>query len=259
MGSDPDSTTAFWKHEVVDESILVARLLRPPENRLSAESLVELAKLLDRTENDAALKCLIVASGIDGHFIGDTEDGEWERITSSESPQSELVPWHRACSRLASYPLPTLAAIDGRTAGAGLELALCTDIRIAGAGAEFDFSFLERETIPYSGGTQRLPRLLGRPKAAELILSGAVLQAAEAFDCGLVQRVSDGPAFEGALALAKIVAPRERRVVTALKTALAGSEVPLAEGLALESRLAASLIAGTTRPGSPDTGAGDPP
>lgn len=258
-GSTQASQTPSWKQEIVDESVLVARYERPPTNRLSGESLIELARLLDRSEGDGSLKCLVIASGVDGHFIGDTDDAEWERIASAESPQSELVPWHRACSRLASYPLPTIAAIDGKVAGTGLDVSLCTDIRIAGAGAAFDFSSPTSGSIPYSGGTQRLPRIVGKPKAMELILSGAVLTAAEAAACGLVQRATAGSAIEETMALAKIVASRPRPVVAALKTAVGGSDVPLAEGLALESRLAASLLAGTRPLGPSDTGAGDPP
>jgi enoyl-CoA hydratase/carnithine racemase len=254
-----ETPSLYWREEILDESILHLRFERPPENRLTAEALTELSKLTDRTEANPTLKCLVISSGVEGYFIGDTEDVEWERIAQASSPQSELVPWHRACSRLASYPLPTIAAIDGKTAGSGLELSLCTDVRIAGAGAEFDFSFLRRGTIPSSGGTQRLPRLVGKPMALQLLASAASLDADQAVKCGLVQQASTKTAVEEALSLAKAIASYDRQVLAALKTAIGGSDVPLAEGLALEARLAASLMTAAGRHVASETGSGDPP
>lgn len=257
----------YWKQDTSEGSILVLRFERPPANGLDHESLRELAKLLDRTEREAALRCLVVASGVAGYFIGDTDDSEWERIASSDSPQAELIPWHRACSRLASYPLPTIAAIDGTVAGAGIDLALCADLRVAGPSALFDFSlYTARSTIHYSGGTQRLPRLVGKARALEMVLAGDRLGPGDAYACGLVEKLAKNSALEEALALARAIATLDREVVVAAKTAISSSEVPMAEGLALESRLAASLIATSARTranggekGSVDTGVGDPP
>lgn len=247
-----------WKKESIDGSVLVLTYTNPDTNALTAEALREFSRILDATEGDAAVKCLVIVSGIEGHFLGDTDDVEWEAITTSQNPQSELVPWHRACSRLASYPVPTISAVDGKVEGAGLELMLCSDIRIAGPAARFHFSFLSRENIPYAGGTQRLPRILGKAKALELTLTGAVLDAKEAATCGLVQRAVNGAASEEAMKLARLVAAYDRRVVSSLKTAIAGSDVPLAEGLALESRLAASLMVSSRRLAGSETGVGDP-
>ncbi len=253
------TATTFWRPRLEDGSILVLTLTRPPANLLTSEVLVELAKVLDRTESNPAVKCLVLASGVEGHFIGDTEDAEWERITASESPQSELTPWHRATSRLAAYPLPTIAAIDGLVAGAGLELAVCTDVRIAGADASFEFSWLRRGSIPCAGGTQRLPRIVGKSKTFQLLLAGETLGAEDAAACGLVQEAVTGKAFEEAMVLARKAAASARSQLVALKTAVGGSDVPLAEGLALESRLAASLMSSPTRQAPDEVGAADPP
>ena len=257
MSPDPSPNTknSHWRSEIKEGSILLVRFERPPANRLNAESLRELSKLLDKTEADTSLKCVVIASGVDGYFISDTEDSEWEKIRSSESPQTELVPWHRACSRLVSHPLPTIAAIDGVVSGAGIDIVLCADIRVAGPQTQLDFSeYASRRTIPYSGATQRLPRLVGKARALELIIGGSSVSANDAVAYGLVQRVADYSALEEALGLARAVSTLDRQMVTAAKTAVFSSEVPIAEGLALESRLAVSLIAARARTSPEATG-----
>jgi enoyl-CoA hydratase/carnithine racemase len=94
-----------------------------------------------------------------------------------------------AAASVAGIEKPVIAAINGDAIGDGLELALSCDIRIAANTARFGFPQLESGTIPADGGTQRLPRLIGKGKALELILTAATITAAEAFDIGLVSRV----------------------------------------------------------------------
>src|SRR2546422_8558736 len=112
-------------------------------------------------------------------------------------------------------PQPILAAVNGFAFGGGLELALACDIRVAAASAQMGLTEINLAIIPGGGGTQRLPRLVGRGKALEMILTGARIPADEALRIGLVERVV--PAGEGpkgtpgparALAAEAPVAPR---------------------------------------------------
>jgi enoyl-CoA hydratase/carnithine racemase len=140
-------------------------------------------------------------------------------------------------------PQPILAAVRGHCFGGGLELALACDIRIAGDDARLGLTEVNLAIIPGGGGTQRLPRLVGRGKALEMILTGARVDAAEALRIGLVERVV--PAAETVTAarqLAREIAARAPIAVRYAKEAVVkGLGLPLADGLRLENDLAALL------------------
>src|SRR5205814_2973081 len=106
-------------------------------------------------------------------------------------------------------PQPILAAINGFAFGGGLELALACDIRIAAAAAQMGLTEINLAIIPGGGGTQRLPRLVGRGKALEMILTGARIPADEALRIGLVERVvPTGEALKATLELARAMAAK---------------------------------------------------
>ena len=140
-------------------------------------------------------------------------------------------------------PQPIIAAIRGYAFGGGLELALACDIRIAGENAQLGLTEVNLAIIPGGGGTQRLPRLVGRGKALEMILTGARLPATEALRIGLVERVV--PATEvlrAALDLARTLATKAPVALRYAKEAVVkGLELPLADGLRLEGDLSTLL------------------
>ncbi|MBI3826444.1 MAG: enoyl-CoA hydratase/isomerase family protein [Candidatus Rokubacteria bacterium] len=140
-------------------------------------------------------------------------------------------------------PQPIIAAIRGYAFGGGLELALACDIRFAGDDARLGLTEIDLAIIPGGGGTQRLPRLVGRGKALEMILSGVRLPAAEALAIGLVERVV--PAAEvlpTALAFARTLAGKAPVALRYAKEAVVkGRGLPLADGIRLENDLATLL------------------
>ncbi len=140
-------------------------------------------------------------------------------------------------------PQPIIAAIRGYAFGGGLELALACDVRIAGDDARLGLTEVHLAIIPGGGGTQRLPRLVGRGKALEMILTGARIDAAEALRIGLVERVV--PAAEVlavAHEMARAIAAKAPIAVRYAKEAVVkGLGLPLAEGLRLENDLATLL------------------
>ena len=140
-------------------------------------------------------------------------------------------------------PQPIIAAIRGFALGGGLELALACDIRIAGEDSQLGLTEVNLAIIPGGGGTQRLPRLVGRGKALEMILTGARVDAREAFRIGLVERVV--PATEvlsSAQALARTLAEKAPVALRYAKEAVVkGLGVPLEDGLRLENDLATLL------------------
>ncbi|MBI4638552.1 MAG: enoyl-CoA hydratase/isomerase family protein [Candidatus Rokubacteria bacterium] len=140
-------------------------------------------------------------------------------------------------------PQPLIAAIRGYAFGGGLELALACDIRLAGDDARLGLTEIDLGIIPGGGGTQRLPRLVGRGKALEMILTGARIDAREALRIGLVERVV--PAAEvlsSALELAKALAAKAPVALRYAKEAvMKGLGLPLEDGLRLEHDLATLL------------------
>ncbi len=140
-------------------------------------------------------------------------------------------------------PQPIIAAIRGVALGGGLELALACDIRIAGDDALLGLTEVNLAIIPGGGGTQRLPRLIGRGKALEMILTGARISAAEALRLGIVERVVPvGDVMTSAMALARELAGKAPLALRYAKEAVVkGLEIPLAEGIRLEGDLSTLL------------------
>jgi enoyl-CoA hydratase len=140
-------------------------------------------------------------------------------------------------------PQPIIAAIRGFALGGGLELALACDIRIAGEDSQLGLTEVNLAIIPGGGGTQRLPRLVGRGKALEMILTGARIDAREALRIGLVERVV--PATEvlsSAQALARALAEKAPVALRYAKEAVVkGLGLPLEDGLRIENDLATLL------------------
>jgi len=154
--------------------------------------------------------------------------------------QRKRIDFRQAMDRC---PQPIIAAIRGVALGGGLELALACDIRIAGDDAQLGLTEVNLAIIPGGGGTQRLPRLIGRGKALEMILTGARIGAAEALRLGLVERVV--PAAEVLTAAQDLARELAGRAPVALRYAkeavVKGLGMSLEDGLRLEGDLSTLL------------------
>jgi enoyl-CoA hydratase len=142
-----------------------------------------------------------------------------------------------------SIPQPLIAAVHGYVLGSGIEIALCCDIRIASEDARFGLPEVGLGIIPAAGGTQTLPRTVGRGKALEMLLTNRWIDAKEAYQIQLVNRVVPREKlFESAKEMADKIASHDPVVVRSAKQAVVrGLDLPLAEGLHLEKMLASRL------------------
>ncbi|HEV8574088.1 MAG TPA: enoyl-CoA hydratase-related protein [Dehalococcoidia bacterium] len=147
---------------------------------------------------------------------------------------------------LAELPPPVVCAINGDAVGAGLELALACDVRIAAEGATFSLPEVSMGMLPFAGGTQRLPRLVGRGRALEMILTGEAVDAGEALRIGLVSAIVPRERLlTEAEAMASRIAERGPLAVRYAKEAIArGLEMPLEQALRFETDL--TIILQTT-------------
>jgi len=135
---------------------------------------------------------IVVVTGAGNKVFCRGSEGEIPADTGRKTTENRSVTKYQGvASSIAGIDCPVIAAINGDAYGQGLELALACDIRVASRGAKFGFPQVAQGLIPMDGGTQRLPRIIGRGKALELIFTGDSIDADEALNIGLVSKVVD--------------------------------------------------------------------
>ena len=167
-------------------------------------------------------------------------------VTSGHSA-SALLDRFRCANAIASLPFPVIAAINGDAHDQGLELALAADIRVAAESASFRMGQAAEGMIPWDGGTQRLPRVVGPAHATDLILTGRTIGADEGLRMGLVNRVAAvGEALRVAEEIAtEILAGGPIAARYAKEVISSGTEMTLDQGILLETDL--TMILQTTK------------
>ena len=222
----------------IQDKIAVVTLDRPEAgNRVDENMAAGLAEACAAAERDDAVR-VVVLTGVGRSFcVGSEPDSP-----ATPAAFSRL----RSSGSVASISKPVIAAVNGDAIDQGLELALACDLRVASSGARLGLTHITRGLVPWDGGTQRLPRLIGLGRATELVLTGRLVDAGEAHRIGLVnETVNPGETVERALALASLLAshgPAAQRY--AKEAVLQGQDLTLAQGLRLEADLS-FLLHGT--------------
>lgn len=227
--------------------LATVRLSRAPSrNGFGAALADELSSVCQTINEDDSIHAVILA-GERGAFCLDLDATIAQAADAGPGPaETRPMPASIACQAVASLDCPVIAAIDGDAVGAGLELAMCCDIRIASATARFSLPQVQDGLLPSGGATQRLPRLVGKGKAIELLLLGITIDAQEAHRLGLVNEVT-APARLNARAreMARAVVSRGPIAVRYAKEAVnKGMDLTLGQGLRLEADL--NIILQTT-------------
>jgi len=222
---------------VVVESgpITTITLENPPLNLVTVELTRRLDTALSGIEADDDVRCVLVTGTGERAFCAGSDVKEFEALRGRVG-EGKLLLEKAVYRRLARLPVPTIAAIQADALGGGLELALCCDLRVADERAKLGLPEVRLGVMPGSGGTQRLPRVVGIARAKELILMGEIVDAAEAASMGLVNRVTpSGEALATARDMAESIATRGPLAVREAKRALdIAGDVPLDEGMAAE-------------------------
>ena len=210
-------------------------LVNPPLNLVTRELTEQLREALAELAAADEVRAVVVSGRGERAFCAGSHIGEFEALRGRVA-EGKLLLEKLVYRQLAELPMPTIAAIEGDALGGGLELALCCDLRIASERARLGMPEVRLAVLPGSGGTQRLPRLVGPARAKELILTGRIISAHDAERIGLVnQLVPSGEARTAADAMAREIAERGPLAVREAKRLIdAAADVDLDAGLAAE-------------------------
>jgi enoyl-CoA hydratase len=185
-----------------DGPVLHIVLNRPPANALGPPIIEGLHAALDAAD-ESHPKVLLVSSQLDGFFAAGADIKHMTAVDAA-SFKSYGDSFRSGLDRLAGHTALSVAAIEGLALGGGLELAMACTLRVAGSTSKLGLPEVKLGLIPGGGGTQRLPRLVGRGPALDLMLTGRQIDATEAFRIGLIDRLAEpGTAVSAARALAE--------------------------------------------------------
>jgi enoyl-CoA hydratase/carnithine racemase len=230
-------TSAECVKVAVEERLAIVTIDHRPVNALNRQTLEELGQMMDALAAEAAVKVVILTGGGSMAFVAGADLKEVAQLGSPEAAQEMAALGQRVFLKIQRSTKPVIAAINGVCLGGGLELAMACHLRVAGDRARFGQPEVNLGIIPGWGGTQRLPRLIGKAKATEWILTGDIYAAQEALRLGLVnQVVPQDQVLKVAKDLArKIAAKGAVAIAGALQAIEAGVDLPLEQGLAKEA------------------------
>ena len=230
---------ARWQGELRGEVALLT-YRREPDNVLGFSGLAELDAALELWGSDERVKAVVLTGGVPGYFVAHADLADVAALVSDADPGPygpEM--WRVALERIATLDVPVVAAVNGQAWGGGCELALACLWRVAAVSAHLRFVEVAHGAIPGAGGTQRLPRIVGLPTAARLVLGGEVVTSGEALSIGLVEAVLPDDDFIAHVLdwLTPVVAAPRHSLMAAKRALVQGSRLPLLPGLDLEQRL----------------------
>lgn len=222
-----------------DEGLAWVTLNRPERlNTLNVQMRDDLYEVVSAIRDDPEVEVAVFKGAGERAFCAGADLTEFG---SAPSPVvARQVRWERDLwGLLLGLSKPLIAAVHGHCLGSGLELSLTCDLRVAADDARFGLPEVGLGIIPAAGGSQTLPRVVGRALALDLTLTGQIIDAQEAYRIGLVTKVVPrAEVFREVEVLARRIMARDPAVVRAAKEAVVrGLDLPLAEGLALEATL----------------------
>src|SRR6266702_1213030 len=232
VGEVSDMAVRLEKQDAIGHIILD----RPPANSYDREFMEELDAAIEAARSDDGIKAIVVRSASEKFFSAGADVSVFVK-SDFDAQNAFVVCANEAMSKFESTPKVVVAAINGHCLGGGLEMALCCDFRIAAEGSyRIGLPEVTLGLLPGTGGTQRLPRLIGRQRALELMLSGTTLLPQEAREAGLVDEIVTAPDLQAKVherALSYTRGPSYAVGQIKLAT-VQGSATSLSEGLRIE-------------------------
>lgn len=221
----------------VEEGVAVLKFNRPKAlNAINTDVLAEVNDALDKIESDPSVKVLVLTGEGEKAFVAGADIGHMVNLSPlqfrkfSRDGQELLF-------RLERLPIPVMACVNGFALGGGTEISMACDFIYASENAKFGQPEINLGIIPGFGGTQRLPRLVGKGRAKELCMTGVMISAQEAKEIGLVNKVFSPDKLWGeTMKTAKILASKGKVSLKAVKDCIErGFDVDLRDGCYMES------------------------
>lgn len=228
----------------LEDRVAVLTIDHPPANAFNRATLTDLDAAMDELIANDQVKVIIITGAGQFAFVAGADINEIGAVQTSDEAKEFILKGQAVFNKIEACPKPVIAAINAVALGGGLELAMACHMRIMSDRARVGQPESNLGIIPGWGGTQRLPRLIGSAKAIELILTGDLVNAQEAFRLGLANKVVPaGQVLFEAMGLAKKLAAKSKLTNEAtLRAVYDGLKTTLAEGLLLEADQFSALI-----------------
>ena len=221
------------------EGVGLIRINRPDaRNALNLEVRKLLAKHLTEMGEDSSIRCIVMTGNEKAFAAG----ADIKEMVGAGTIEMLLRGTHKLWRIIGACPKPVIAAVSGFALGGGCELAMTCDIILAGEGARFGQPEVKIGIIPGGGGTQRLPRAVGKYKAMRYLLTGDLISAEEALNCGFLNYVIDDPMAKALEIANKIAANGPIAVQAIRRSARACLGVPEAQALKIETCISAPVF-----------------
>ncbi len=229
--------SAQYVKVAVEDGIAILTIDHPPVNALNRQTLEELGQAINGVRDDTTVKVVIVTGAGSFAFIAGADIKEVSQLTSVQAAHEMAKLGQSVFLKLQRIGKPVIAAITGVCLGGGLELAMSCHLRVSGDRARFGQPEVTLGIMPGWGGTQRLPRLIGKTKATEWILTGDIYSAQEAHRLGLLnQVVPQDQVLKTAKDLARKIGSKGAVAIRqSLQSIEQGLDRSLEEGLAQEA------------------------
>lgn len=231
-----------------DGGVLEVVFNRPHlRNAMNLDVLDGLAKAADLADADDGIRCLLV-HGAGRHFSAGGDISQAVAMDTESAARQWIGAFQHMFMRIGGLRQPVVAAIEGYALGGGLEFALWCDLRVVAAGARLGVPEPKIGVIPAGGGTQLLPRLLGRSAATALLLTAEPIDGRRAYELGLAAELTDdGAALAAGRRVAAHLATLAPLAVAGIKRAVRAEWLPLPDAMEVELRLASELFATADR------------
>ncbi|MGC8781440.1 MAG: enoyl-CoA hydratase-related protein [Anaerolineae bacterium] len=228
----------------LEDRVAILTIDHPPVNAFNRATLDDLDAALDELMANDQVKVIIITGAGEFAFVAGADINEIAAVKDAAEAREFILKGQRLFDKIEACTKPVIAAINAVALGGGLEMAMACHIRIVADRARLGQPESNLGIIPGWGGTQRLPRIVGPAKAAELILTGDLINAQEAFRLGLANKVVPaGQVLAEAKGLARKLAAKSKLTnEAALRAIYGGLKVSLAEGLAIEAEQFGRLI-----------------
>ena len=223
----------------VENEIGILTIQRPSAlNALNYDTMIEIEEVVDKVVSDSSIKAVIITGEGEKSFVAGADIAYMQNLSAVEGYKWGEI-GQRVFQKIEDLPQPVIAAVNGFALGGGCELAMACDIRFASDNAKFGQPEVTLGITAGFGGTQRLPRLVGKGRAKELLFAGTMISAEEAYRIGLVNKVfSQSELMSEAKIFANKISQIAPVAVQATKMAVnRGMDMDLRSGIAFEASL----------------------